>query len=278
MPVSGQNHPIRSRYRAYIFDLDGTIYLGEELLPGAAAVIADLRSQGIPVRFLSNNPTRDRQMYADKLTRLGIPTQPEEVANTVVTTTQWLRTHHPQAAVFPIAEEPLVRSLTDAGIRISEDPAEIDIVLASFDRTFDYRKLQIAFDALWFHRRAILIQTNPDRYCPMPGGHGQPDCGALTAAIEAATGVACQHNLGKPDPIMLETVLAPLGVAAADALMVGDRLETDIVMARQAGMPAAAVLTGDATRADIEALPPEVAPTFVLDSLEQLLLPAGAQG
>ena len=77
-----------------------------------------------------------------------------------------LTSHHPDAVVFPIAERPLIAALAAAGIRMSEDPAEIDIVLASYDRTFDYRKLQIAFDALWFHKRAILVQTNPDRYCP----------------------------------------------------------------------------------------------------------------
>ena len=157
-------------YEAYVFDMDGTIYLGDELLPGAARLITELRRREIPVRFLSNNPTRDPDMYAAKLTRLGLPTGVDDIANTVVTTVRWLMDHRPGAVVFPIAEEPLCRALAAAGIEISEDPSRIDIVISSYDRKFDYRKLQIAFDAIWFHRRAELIETNPDRYCPFPGG------------------------------------------------------------------------------------------------------------
>ncbi|MEA5053562.1 MAG: HAD family hydrolase, partial [Propionicimonas sp.] len=168
-------------YSAYVFDMDGTIYLGDEVLPGVADTLRVLRELGAPVRFLSNNPTKDPEQYAAKLARLGLPTPVSDIANTVVSTVGWLRHHHPDAVVFPIAEEPLIRALRAAGVQLSEHPAEIDIVLASYDRTFDYRKLQIAFDALWFHRRAILVQTNPDRYCPFPGGRGEPDCAAITA-------------------------------------------------------------------------------------------------
>ena len=111
-----------------------------------------------------------------------------EVLNTVVTMTRWLRRRHPDATVFPIAEEPLWRALAQAGIRTSDKPEEIDLVVASYDRGFDYRKLQIAFDAIWYHRRARLVTTNPDRWCPFPGGRGEPDAGAIVAAIEACTG------------------------------------------------------------------------------------------
>jgi ribonucleotide monophosphatase NagD (HAD superfamily) len=103
-----------------------------------------------------------------------------------VTTTRWLLAHHPDAVVYPIAEAPLRRAFESAGIRMSEDPAEIDIVVASYDRTFTYEKLQKAFDAIWFHRRARLIATNPDRYCPFPGGRGEPDCAAIVAPSRPA--------------------------------------------------------------------------------------------
>lgn len=262
----------REFYDAYVFDLDGTIYLGDELLPGASRLIGELRRREIPVRFLSNNPTKDPEQYAEKLARLGLPTPVSDIANTVVTTTRWLREHHPDAVVFPIAEEPLVRALQRAGVRLSDDPAEIDIVVASYDRTFDYRKLQIAFDALWFHRRAILIQTNPDRYCPFPGGRGEPDCAAITAAIEACTGVTCQVSLGKPSPVMLQEAMAGLDVPVERALMVGDRLQTDMGMAFAAGMPSALVLTGEATASDVEAIPAgEPRPTYVLEQIDALI-------
>ena len=258
-------------YEAYVFDMDGTIYLGDELLPGAARLVTELRRREIPVRFLSNNPTRDPDMYAAKLTKLGLPTGVDDIANTVVTTVRWLMDHRPGAVVFPIAEEPLCRALAAAGIEMSEDPSRIDVVISSYDRKFDYRKLQIAFDAIWFHRRAELIETNPDRYCPFPGGRGEPDCAAITAAIEACTGTKKVASLGKPDPVMVEEALRGLDVTPADCLMIGDRLMTDVAMAADAGMASCLVLTGDSTLEESEALPAHRRPTYVVDRVDELL-------
>lgn len=258
-------------YGAYVFDMDGTIYLGDEVLPGVRDTLRILRELGIPVRFLSNNPTKDPEQYAAKLERLGLPTPVEDIVNTVVSTVRWLRANHPDAVVFPIAERPLVRALEQAGVRISEDPAQIDIVLASYDRSFDYRKLQIAFDAIWFHHRAILVQTNPDRYCPFPGGRGEPDCAAITAAIEASTGVPCTVNLGKPGPVMVAEAVQGLGVEPVDVLMVGDRLATDIAMGRAADMASALVLTGDSTRDEVDQAAPDERPTYVVPTLDGIL-------
>ena len=200
--------------RAYVFDMDGTIYLGEHLLPGARRMIEELRRREIPVRFLSNNPTKDPDQYVDKLTRLGLPTAIEDISNTVVTTTRWLVNNHPDAKVFAIAEEPLKRSLREAGIELCEE-----------------------------------TQTNPDRFCPFPGGRGEPDCAAVTAAIEACTGQQCKVSLGKPSPVMLTEALSGLDVDPTDCVMVGDRLQTDIQMALDTGMKSACVLTGEATAA-----------------------------
>lgn len=261
--------------QAYVFDMDGTIYLGDHLLPGAKRMIEELRQRGIPVRFLSNNPTKDPQQYVEKLERLGLPTDISDISNTVVTTTNWLKENHPDAKVFAIAEEPLKNSLRQAGIQLSEDPEEIDIVVSSYDRGFDYRKLQIAFDAIWFHKRAFLVQTNPDRFCPFPGGRGEPDCAAMTAAIEACTGTKCQVNFGKPSPVMLTAALAGLDVDVAHCVMVGDRLATDIQMALDTGMGSACVLTGEATADDIRALDAAHRPTWVLDRIDKLI-PASA--
>jgi len=258
-------------FDAYLFDLDGTIYLGSELLPGAKSTIEQLRSAGAKTVFLSNNPTRDPDMYVRKLTGLGIPVDRNEILNTVVTTVLWLKSNHPNAVVFPIAEQPLIDALGEAGIRISDDPAEIDIVIASYDRGFNYRKLQIAFDAIWQHKRAILITTNPDRYCPFPEGKGEPDAAAIVAAIESSTGTKCVANMGKPDRTMIDTVLSALGVDAKNTIMVGDRLETDVRMAVNAGMSSALVLTGDSSLADLEGLDSAFWPTFVLDQVGSLV-------
>jgi HAD superfamily hydrolase (TIGR01450 family) len=258
-------------YDGYLFDLDGTVYLGDELLPGAYELITTVRELGRQTLFLSNNPTRDPGMYAEKLARLGLPTPESHIVNPVVTMTAWLKREHPEARVFVIGEEPLCRAIDRAGIRMTERPDEIDIVVASYDRTFDYRKLQIAFDALWQYKRARLITTNPDAYCPIAGGRGEPDSAAIVAAIEACTGAQCEVNVGKPDPIMLRTAVDVLGLEPDDCLMVGDRLYTDIAMAVDAGIDSALVLTGDSTRDQVHRLPPHHRPEFVLDRIDELL-------
>ncbi len=262
-----------SLYEGYVFDLDGTIYLGDDLLPGAKRLIEKLRELGKKVVFLSNNPTKDPKMYAEKLTKLGLPTPENETVNTVVTMTQWLLQNHPEATVFPISEEPLKRSLREAGIRMSERAEEIDIVIASYDRGFEYRKLQIAFDAIWFHNRARLVTTNPDPYCPLPGGRGEPDAAAIVAAIEACTGTKCEVNVGKPDRIMVDTITEMLGLEASECVMTGDRLYTEIRMALDAGMPSAVVLTGETTAAMLAAESDKNKPDWVLDRIDRLMPP-----
>ena len=258
-------------FDAYIFDMDGTIYLGDHLLPGAARMIKELRRREIPVRFLSNNPTKDPEQYQQKLLKLGLPTDLEDIANTVVTTTRWLKVNHPDAVVFPISEEPLKRALAAAGIKMSENPEEIDIVIASYDRAFEYKKLQIAFDAIWFHKRAFLITTNPDRYCPFPGGRGEPDAAAIVAAIEACTGTTCVANMGKPEAIMLGAAIGDLDVDPTNCMMVGDRLMTDIGMAIKTGMASTLLLTGDSTLEEAEELDESEQPTYVLERIDHLI-------
>jgi len=253
-------------YQAYLFDLDGTIYLGDALLPGAADTVVALRERGCRTIFLSNNPTKTRQQYAQKLTHLGIPTLMDDVINSSWVLAQWLRQEAPGARLFVIGEEPLLDDLRDAGFQLSEHAGAIDVVVASFDRTFAYRKLQIAFDAI--RAGARLVATNPDRYCPVPGG-GEPDCAAIIAAIEACTGTRCEAVVGKPSPIMVAMVMDLLQLPAAQCIMVGDRLETDIQMGIDAGMATCLVLTGDATRATLAASGLE--PTLVLEQIDGVL-------
>lgn len=258
-------------FDGYIFDLDGTIYLGDELLPGASKLVTTIRRLDRRVLFLSNNPTHEVAWYVDHLKRLGIMADRSEILTSIATMTDWLLRFHPSATVFPVSEEPLKRSLHTAGIRISEDPAEIDLVIASYDRTFDYRKLQIAFDAIHVHKRARLVTTNPDRFCPFPGGRGEPDAAAIVGAIEGCTGIRCEKNTGKPDPFMLDAALARLGLTAAQCMMTGDRPMTDIRMANDAGMASALVLTGETTRAMLDHIPMDNRPTWVIDRIDHVL-------
>ncbi len=254
-------------YEAYIFDLDGTIYLGDALLPGAANLITHIRAAGRRTLFLSNNPTRTRMQYAEKLTALGIPTPVEDIVNSSFVMVEWLLREAPGARVFVVGEQALCDEVQAAGFAFAETADTTDIVIASFDRTFAYWKLQRAFDAI--RAGARLVATNADRYCPVPGG-GQPDAAAVIAAIEACTGARCDTVVGKPSPIMVDTIRALLGVAPERCVVVGDRLETDIAMGVAAGMDTALVLTGASTPADLERSP--VQPTFVLERIDELLI------
>jgi len=257
-----------------ILDLDGTVYLGEAALPGAIRAVTALRDAGKRIIFCSNNPTKHPEDYAVKLTRLGIPADPAEVFTSLAATVRWVLTAMPGAAVFPIGEQPLHDALTGAGVDICDDPARIDLVISSYDRTFDYRKLQIAFDALWFHRRARLVATNPDRFCPFPGGRGEPDAASITAAINACTGVTCEAVFGKPEPGLLDMIADATGLVPATTLMIGDRLSTDIRFAHNTGMIGALVLTGETDRAMLAAAPAADHPHVVLERLDDLLVAA----
>lgn len=263
--------PPKRPYSAYLFDLDGTVYLGDRLLAGARETILGLRGAGIPVRFLSNNPTKNPAEYAQKLGQMGLPTPVEEITNTVVSTTRWLRANAPDAVVYPIAETPVIDALRAAGVALSDDPHRIDIVLASYDRTFTYAKLHIAFDTLWrTDRGARLMSTNPDRYCPFPGGRGEPDAAGIVAAIEATTGVRCERTFGKPEAPIAQMALEGVGVEPAECAMVGDRLSTDIAVARAAGLASVLVLTGDSKAEEVLRLPPAQRPTHVVPSIADL--------
>lgn len=254
------------RYDGYIFDLDGTIYLGDVLLPGAVELLAALRAEGRRVAFLSNNPTKTREQYVTKLRGLGVAAELAEVVNSSHVMVQWLLEHAAGATLFVCGEAPLIGELQAAGFPLSERAGEIDLVVASFDRTFTYHKLQVAFDAI--RAGARLVATNPDRFCPVPGG-GEPDCAAIIAAIEACTNTRCEVNVGKPSPIMARAVSTMLGLPADACLMVGDRLMTDIAMGADAGMATALVLTGDSTRADLPTAPAQ--PTYVIEGLLELI-------
>lgn len=258
-------------FESYVFDLDGTLYLGDELLPGAAHLIEALRDHGRRVVFCSNNPTRAPQQYADKLTSLGIPAQVSDVITTSMTTVRWLADNASKSKIFVIGEQPLKDSISAAGLELSEDPREIDVVVASYDRGFDYRKLKIAFEALSVYRRAILVSTNPDRFCPLPGGFGDPDAAAVTAAIEASTGLVAVAQMGKPSSFMFDTISALTGIDPATTLVVGDRLTTDIAMGVNAGTSTALVLTGESTLDDVDRAEPEGRPTYIVESVDDLL-------
>lgn len=253
-------------YQAYVFDLDGTIYLHDQLLPHAAATLALLRERGKRTVFLSNNPTRTRAAYAEKLTRLGVPTSADEVLNSSFVMVEFLKSRMPGARLFVCGEESLSQELQAAGFGITARAADTDAVIASFDRTFTYAKLQTAFDAI--RRGARFFATNGDPYCPVPGG-GEPDAAAIIAAIEACTRTPVEAVVGKPSRFMVETLLNVLQLPAEECLITGDRVEIDVRMGKEAGMASALVLTGATTRADLA--DSAIVPDFVLNTVADLI-------
>jgi HAD superfamily hydrolase (TIGR01450 family) len=255
----------RLPHRGWLFDLDGTVYLGEALVPGAAETIAALRAAGRRVVFLSNKPLETRADYARKLTRLGVPAVPDDVVNSSLVLARHLATLDAGAPVFVIGEPPLIAELRAHGLEVRPDH-HVRWVVIAFDRTFDYAKLNTALQAV--RRGARLIATNPDRTCPVEGGE-IPDCAGMMAAVEAVTGVGVEIVVGKPSPIILGVALARLGVPAAESVIVGDRIETDIVMGKRLGLATVLVLTG-VTRADDPRVA-EIAPDLVLPSIRDLI-------
>jgi phosphoglycolate/pyridoxal phosphate phosphatase family enzyme len=254
------------RQQGWLFDLDGTVYLGEALLPGAAETIVALREDGRRVAFLSNKPLYTRGDYADKLTRLGIPTTADQVVNSSIVLARHLRKVDPGAPVFVIGEAPLIGELREHGFEVRGD-ADVRWVVIAFDRTFDYAKLNTALQAVRRHD-ARLIATNPDRTCPVEGGE-IPDCAGMMAAVEAVTGKPVEVVVGKPSPIILQSALDTLGVEAGDCVIVGDRIETDIVMGKRLGLATVLVLSG-ITRGDDPRIA-ELAPDLVLPGIRALL-------
>jgi HAD superfamily hydrolase (TIGR01450 family) len=253
-------------YDAYIFDLDGTVYLGEALLPNARHVITTLRHAGKRTVFLSNNPTHTRFEYSAKLTRLGLETPPEDIVNSSAVMADFLRHTLPNARLFVCGEQPLIDDLRAGGFSFSDNPIEIDAVIASFDRAFAYAKLQIAFDAI--RAGARFFATNADRFCPVPGG-GQPDAASIIAAIEACTNARCEVVVGKPSIHMTDAILSLLRLPPEQCIITGDRLETDVQMGLSAGMTTALALTGATSLRDAQAS--LIKPHFILHDLGDLL-------
>ncbi|NLW49288.1 MAG: HAD-IIA family hydrolase [Candidatus Brocadiaceae bacterium] len=250
------------RLSGFIFDLDGTLYIGGELIPGADAAVDGLRRLGKKVAFVSNKPIGTRQEYAEKLNRLGVACSVDEVINSALVAARYLQKHRPGARCFPVAEPPVIKELLDHGLRISDDPEQIDVVVVAFDRTFDYRKLNIAYRAAL--HGAELIATNPDRTCPMPD-YDLPDAACMIAAIEACTQRKVHPIVGKPSPIMLQEALDLVGLQPRQCAMLGDRPETDMQMARDAGLTGMLVLTGVTGPDDLATL--AVRPDCVLSSV-----------
>jgi len=225
-------------YALAIFDLDGTLFRGEEPIPGAAEAVARTRSRGSEVRFLTNNSSQTRDTYVAKLKRLGFEAHISEVYSSAIGTASYLRDEG-LATAFVVGEPGLVHTLEEAGIRAVLDRP--DAVVVGICRSFTYDLMNSAMQ--WIRFGSRFVATNPDPTYPMEGGRFIPGAGSIVAAVQTCSEVE-PFVVGKPNPFLIDLILREAKVSPEKALVVGDRMDTDIEAGRRAGCPTMLVLTG----------------------------------
>ena len=255
----------------FLFDLDGVIYRDREPMPGAADAVAALRAAGHQILFATNNATRSRGEFVERIKSVGVPASEDALATSASATAEYLRTlPTPLRSALVVGSEALKQELMAAGIRPVDSTAEIweqpDCVVASLDRQFTYDRLARAQHAVL--HGALLVATNRDPQ--LPGAQGQiwPGAGSIVAAVEAA----CQQEavaIGKPGPLLYKTLLAAHGADLHRTIVVGDNLITDIAAAVAMHLPSVLVLTGISTRDQVATSPWK--PTLVVDTLTELV-------
>jgi HAD superfamily hydrolase (TIGR01450 family) len=257
-----------------IFDLDGVVYRGDEPIVGASRLVAALRVSGRQVRFATNNSMATRHTYVERLAAQGIATAVDEIVTSTSATIQHLQAHEPGLRrLMAVGAEGMLSELIAAGfdaVHAAEAApadwygaplaASYDAVIAGLDPTIDYRSIGIAAAAL--RARARFFATNADLRYPTPSGF-VPGAGAIVAALRATSGIE-PRVIGKPEPAMFLAILESAGVAAADALVIGDNPDSDIAAARRAGIPALLVLTGIADARLAEGLAGENRPDWAV--------------
>jgi 4-nitrophenyl phosphatase len=250
--------------RGFIFDLDGTLYRGNSVLPGAAEFIAGLRRGGVPYLFLTNNSTTPPAGVAERLTRMGITAGPDDVLTSSQATAAILADEKPGCRVFMVGEVGVREALVAAGLRLTEDFRQADAVVVGMDREVTYARLRDA--ALAIRRGAAFIATNTDRTLPTEDGL-IPGAGSLVGMLEIATDVAARV-IGKPSPGIMHLALRRLGTPPDLTATVGDRPETDIAGGQAAGLRTIAVLSGASTAETFAAMQP--LPDWVFEDMVAL--------
>lgn len=247
------------------------IYRGEQPLPGAVETITTLRRLGYQVYFFTNNSTQTRASYAGKLNRMGISVDEKHIMTSSYATALYLKERGAcGASVFIVGEEGPRVELSAIGMEIVNDRLDthVDYVVVGMDRNFTYEKLTKAQHAIL--NGAQFIATNRDATYPLEGGKVVPGGGALVAAIEVATGVA-PVLIGKPEPTAMQKLLDLAHTSPKEAVIVGDRLDTDVLVGKRLGAVTVLVLTGVTTEADLREAPPECQPDIVIRQLSEIL-------
>jgi len=249
--------------RALLIDMDGVLWRGQAPLPGLTDFFRLLRGRCIAFRLVTNNASQTPDQYVDKLAAMDVQVTPDEIFTSAIATAQYLAAAAPGASVYIIGEDGLRQALLDHGLCLSQGD-RADFVAVGWDQGLTFRKLTEA--TLLIRAGAKFIGTNPD--LTWPGEQGLlPGNGATLAYLQASTGVA-PLIIGKPERPMFDAALAALGADPAHTAMLGDRLETDILGAQNAGLRAILVLTGATNRAVLDVSP--VRPDWVFDGIHEL--------
>ncbi|ESS06876.1 MAG: putative sugar phosphatases of the HAD superfamily [uncultured archaeon A07HB70] len=252
--------------RGVVLDVDGTVLRGSRLVDGARAGLDALARAGVRRLFVSNNPTKTPDAYAARLRAAGVEADADAVVTSGTTTVRYLHEHHPDDRLLVVGEDGLREQLRAAGLTLVDgytgEGPPVDAVVASIDRDLTYDDLTAALWAI--QDGATLVGTDPDRTIPT-ADRDLPGSGAVVGAVTSVADRDPDVVLGKPSPTARQVVRERLGLPAADCLVVGDRLDTDVALGAAAGMETALVLTGVASRADARAA--DAAPDHVLDSL-----------
>lgn len=231
--------------KCFIFDMDGTIYLGERVFPEALELIFTLRQMGKKIIFYTNNASRSPARYVERLTRLGFAPTPDEILTAGEVTVDFLLRERAGKSVYLMGTPDLEAQFRQAGIDLlPHDTPTADIVVTSFDLTLTYEKLDAACRCI--RRGAEYLCTHPDFNCPTEDGF-IPDSGAIAAAVTASTGVQPTY-FGKPYGGAIAAITARTGYGAKDLCMFGDRLYTDIAFGKRGGVLAVLMLTGETSR------------------------------
>lgn len=250
-------------------DMDGTIYMGDQLFDFTIPFLNKLKRLGITYSFLTNNPSKSLDDYLKKLQKMGIHATEEEMYTTTVATIDYIHAHYPNAKkLFLLGTPSMISQFEKAGfISTADDANEVpDIIVAAFDMTLTYSRLCRA--AWWISQGVPYIATNPDKVCPTNLPTVLVDCGSICKCLEHATGRQPDITLGKPDPNMLIGILQQKHLEPNQIAMVGDRIYTDIKMAQNAGAVGVLVLSGETTSEVAKAAPN--APDFILKNIEEL--------
>lgn len=230
------------RKKCFIFDMDGTIYLGERVFPEAQQLIFALREMGKRIIFYTNNASRSPSRYVERLTRLGFAPTPDEILTAGEVTVDFLLRERAGKSVYLMGTPDLEAQFRAAGIDLlPHDTPDADVVVTSFDTTLTYEKLDAACRCI--RRGAEYLCTHPDFNCPTEDGF-IPDSGAIAAAVTASTGVLPTY-FGKPYGGAIDAISSRVGCSAQEMCMFGDRLYTDIAFGKRGGVTAVLMLTGE---------------------------------